>query len=97
MAKTTGSRVRKNHPTICEDIDEQRQRRLRPQTIKTLEWLLEDLKREAMRLGRYEGWHTASEFDKRDKSAAFACIGYRRAVRQINALTNALDALDADP
>lgn len=64
-------------------------------TVQTLRQLLEDLKLDALKAGRYPSPLKASQWEKRDKKKAFRCMSYNRYVRQIGALEDAIAELQA--
>ena len=55
-------------------------------TRSTLLRMREDLKQNAMYVGRYPCPHRAEDYDGRNKAKAFRCGAYNRDVRQINAI-----------
>lgn len=67
---------------------------MKPRTVDTLRALLEDHKVEALHAGRYPTPVNPRKWETRDKARAFRCMAYNRLVREINALDDAIGALE---
>ena len=68
---------------------------MKPRTLDTLRALLYDLKVETLHSGRYPTPVDPGNWEQRDKSKAYYCIGYVQGVRRINALEDAIATLEA--